>query len=53
MPRNRELMRVFRNLKFVEQLGSRVHRILNVYDENIFNISDIFFEVNFIFKKEY
>ena len=30
MPRNRELMRVFRDLKFVEQLGSGLNRILKV-----------------------
>ena len=35
MPRNRELMRVFRDLRFVEQLGSGIHRILKVYDKSI------------------
>jgi divergent AAA domain protein len=32
MPRNRELMRVFKDLGFVEQLGSGMSRILKAYD---------------------
>ena len=40
MPRNRELMRVFRDLDLVEQLGSGVHRILSVYDASVFHISE-------------
>lgn len=50
MPRNRELMRVFRDLELVEQLGSGVHRILSVYDSSIFHISDNFFETRFPFQ---
>jgi ATP-dependent DNA helicase RecG len=53
MPRNRELMRVFKDLKFVEQLGSGIHRILEAYDNSIFNISENFLEICFPFEKDY
>lgn len=52
MPRNRELMRVFRDLGLVEQLGSGMSRILKIYDENIFEISEHFIKVVFPFSKE-
>jgi ATP-dependent DNA helicase RecG len=45
MPRNRELMRVYRDLRLVEQLGSGIHRILKVYDQSVFKISDNFLEI--------
>jgi len=32
MPRNRELMLVFRNMELVEQIGSGMSRILNAYE---------------------
>lgn len=32
MPRNRELMRVFRDMELVENFGSGMHRILQAYD---------------------
>lgn len=47
MPRNRELMRIFRDLNFVEHLGSGMNRILQVYDRNIFKLSENFLEVVF------
>ncbi len=53
MPRNRELMRVFSDLDFVEQLGSGMHRILNAYDKNIFKISENFLEICFPFSQDY
>lgn len=49
MPRNRELMRVFKDLGLVEQLGSGMSRILQSYDCNIFEISDHFIKVVFLF----
>ncbi len=49
MPRNRELMRVFKDLGLVEQLGSGMSRILKVYDKNIFKISEHFIKVEFPF----
>lgn len=51
MPRNRELMRVFKDLGLVEQLGSGMSRILKVYDKSIFKISDHFIKVEFPFSK--
>ncbi|MDR1166643.1 MAG: putative DNA binding domain-containing protein [Deltaproteobacteria bacterium] len=42
MPRNRELMRVFRDLDYVEQIGSGMKRILKVYDRSIFEFSPSF-----------
>lgn len=35
-PRNPELMRIFRDLKFVEQLGTGIQRVLRVYPKDIF-----------------
>lgn len=49
MPRNRELMRVFKDIGLVEQLGSGMSRILNAYDRNIFDISEHFIKVIFPF----
>lgn len=49
MPRNRELMRVFKDAGLVEQLGSGMSRILKYYDKNIFNISDHYIKVVFPF----
>ncbi len=49
MPRNRELMRVFKDVGLVEQLGSGMSRILNVYDRSIFEISEHFIKVIFPF----
>ena len=47
MPRNRELMRVFKDVGLVEQLGSGMSRILKVYDKSIFDISEHFLKVQF------
>lgn len=49
MPRNRELMRVFKDVGLVEQLGSGMSRILHFYDKNIFEISEHFIKVVFPF----
>ena len=51
-PRNRELMRVFRDMQWVEHLGSGMHRILRAYGPEIFTISDHFVEVCFRFCSE-
>lgn len=42
VPRNKELMRVFRDLDLVEQLGSGIPRILEYYSEDSFTFSDNF-----------
>lgn len=47
MPRNRELMRVFKDVGLVEQLGSGMSRILKAYDKSIFYISEHFIKVAF------
>lgn len=36
-PRNPELMRIFRDLGFVEQLGTGIQRVLKSYTKSIFN----------------
>lgn len=51
MPRNRELMRVFKDLGLVEQLGSGMSRILQHYDKDIFEISEHFIKVIFPFSR--
>lgn len=35
-PRNPELMRIFRDLNFVEQLGTGIQRVLKIYPKDIF-----------------
>ena len=50
MPRNRELMRVFKDVGLVEQLGSGMSRILSYYGRNIFEITEHFIKVIFPFK---
>ena len=52
MPRNRELMRVFKDLDFVEQLGSGMTRILSAYDKSIFSFTSHFMTVRFDYPKE-
>ena len=53
MIRNRELMRVYRDLDLVEQLGSGMNRILDKYPQDIFNFSENFLEVCFPFAEGY
>ncbi|MDO5845274.1 MAG: ATP-binding protein, partial [Methanocorpusculum sp.] len=45
IPRNNELMRVFRDIDFVEQLGSGVPRILEAYSRDVFTVSDNYIRV--------
>ncbi|WP_300435448.1 Fic family protein [Christiangramia sp.] len=42
IPRNKELMRVYKDLDLVEQLGSGIPRILKYYDKTCFSFSDNF-----------
>jgi predicted HTH transcriptional regulator len=53
MPRNRELMRVFRDMELVEQIGSGMSRILKAYDRKIFEISPSFTIVTFPFEESF
>lgn len=47
MPRNREIMRIFKDVEMVEQLGSGMNRILRDYDRSIFTIADSYIRVSF------
>lgn len=47
IPRNRELMRVYRDLELVEQLGSGVPRILQSYGKECFRFLDNFIRMTF------
>ena len=49
-PRNPELMRVFRDLNFVEQLGTGIQRVLKVYPKNIFEFFPNHIRVTIFFK---
>ena len=53
MPRNRELMRVFRDMELVEQIGSGMSRILKAYDRSIFELSSSFIIVTFQFEEAF
>ena len=48
-PRNRELMRVFKDVQLVEHIGSGIPRILKKYDRSIFNFTTNFLRVIFPF----
>ena len=47
--RNRELMRIFRDVDLVEQLGSGMRRMLGAYSPDIFRYTETFFHVVFRF----
>jgi len=49
VPRNKEIMRVFRDLEIVEHLGSGVPRIVNAYGKEAFEIRDSFIRIIFRF----
>jgi predicted HTH transcriptional regulator len=53
MPRNRELMRVFRDMELVEQIGSGMSRILKAYDPSIFELTPSFTIVTFPFEEAF
>lgn len=48
-PRNPELMRVFKDLDLVEQLGTGIIRILQTYSSDVYVFTDNFIRVNFKF----
>lgn len=50
-PRNPELMRVFKDLDLVEQLGTGIIRILRVYDKDVYEFTPNFIRVNFKFNE--
>jgi predicted HTH transcriptional regulator len=47
VPRNKEIMRIYKDLDLVEQLGSGVPRIIQVYNENCFYFSENFIRMIF------
>lgn len=47
LPRNKELMRVYKDLGMVEQLGSGVPRILQAYDKDCFKFSENYLRMVF------
>ena len=47
VPRNKELMRVFRDLDLVEHLGSGVPRILRSYGKECFKFTEKFLRMTF------
>ena len=47
MPRNKEIMRIFKDLDLVEQLGSGIPRILQSYDKTCFQFLDNFIRMSF------
>lgn len=49
-PTHPELMRVFKDLELVEQLGTGIIRILKSYDKDVYEFSNNFIRVNFNFK---
>jgi predicted HTH transcriptional regulator len=51
VPRNKELMRVFRDLEIVEQLGSGIPRIVESYGREAFEIRKNSVRLTFYFKK--
>ena len=53
MPRNRELMRIFRDMELVEQIGSGMSRILKAYDRSVFELSPSFTIVTFPFEEAF
>ncbi len=53
MPRNRELMRVFRDMDLAEQIGSGMSRILKAYGRSVFELSPSFTVVTFPFEKAF
>ena len=48
VPRNKELMRVFRDLDLVEHLGSGIPRILRSYGKECFKFSENFLRMTFL-----
>ena len=50
-PRNQELIRVFKDVDLIENIGSGILRILKAYDRNSFIFMDNFLRVSFKYKE--
>lgn len=53
IPRNKELMRIYRDVELVESLGSGIPRILRVYGEDCFKFTDNFVRITFPINNHY
>lgn len=53
VPHNKELMRVFRDLEIVEQMGSGIPRIIQQYQPSIYQFTENFIRVVFPFAEGY
>ena len=51
-PRNKELMRVLSDLKYVEQTGYGVPEVLKHYDKNVFDIEENYINVSITYDVE-
>lgn len=50
-PRNKELIRVFKDVDLIENIGSGVLRILDAYDKNCFKFMEHFLRVTFKYRE--
>ena len=50
-PRNKELIRVFKDVDLIENIGSGVLRILEAYDKSCFNFMEHFLRVSFKYRE--
>lgn len=50
-PRNSEIMRIFKDVDLVEQLGTGMNRMMKAYTPNIFVVSPNFFHTVFNYNK--
>ena len=53
VPRNKELMRVFKDMELVEYMGSGVPRILQAYDRSSFIFTEHFIRIVFPYEEGY
>ena len=49
-PRNREIMRIFKDVDLVEQLGTGMNKMMKAYTPDIFTVSPNFFHTVFSYK---
>lgn len=53
MPRNRELMRIFKDLELVEHIGSGMSKILSSYSKEHFEFMEHFLRISIPFEKSF
>lgn len=52
LPRNKELMRIFSDMDLCEQLDSGMKKILRIYPQSVFSVSEHFIDVRFDYAEE-